>query len=62
MALHAEIDKHLKSANLTYTVSGTQATVTGTVSHQRMEELIAKAQVTNHDLVLAAGALVVKPR
>jgi hypothetical protein len=64
LALHAELDRYVRSAvpATAVTVTGTSATFTGTLDHHQIEELLHKAMVTRHDLKLVAGVLTLAPR
>lgn len=64
MALHAELDMHLRRivGLAGYTVSGNTATITTSLDHRRIEELVNVASQIKHDVVLTAGALKVQPR
>lgn len=63
MALHSELDLHLRRVVGVsgYSVSGNVATITANLDHRRIEELIHVAQQVKHDVVLSAGALKVQP-
>jgi hypothetical protein len=65
MALNTHLQDHLdkRSGGITYTVSGTTATITSaTVPVQRLRELEAVADVTGYELVVVAGALTIRAR
>jgi hypothetical protein len=65
MALHADLDSHLRQVvgNNGFTVVGSVATLpSGSLDHRRLEELLEKSFQLKHDVVLTAGVLTVKPR
>lgn len=64
MALHNELDKHVKAVagSSGYSVSGLNATITGSLDARQLEELIDKAVVTKHEVVVVSGVVTVRPR
>jgi len=64
MALHALVQAHLDKVVGTagYTVSGATATLTTSLDHRRLSELLDVAGEIKHDVVLTGGTLKVQPR
>lgn len=64
MALHPLLDAHLQRVvgAAGYTVSGTQATITGSIDHRQVQELINVAVELKHDVTLVSGSPKVTPR
>lgn len=66
MALDTHLDDKLKklagvgSAN--YTVSGANATITGSLSPTQLEDLIRGAGLVRHEVAVVAGVVTVRPR
>lgn len=52
---HAHLQKHLDSNGLAYSVSGTDVTLTGSLSHQQILEAIRAAEMTGYRLEIVAG-------
>lgn len=64
MALHVLLQNHLDRVVGTsgYTVSGATATLTASLDHRRLQELLDVAVELKHDVSLAAGVPKVTPR
>ena len=64
MALHQLVQNHLDKVvgSSGYTVSGATATLTATLDHRQMQELINVAQLEKHDVIAASGTVKVQPR
>ena len=64
MALHALVQAHLDKVvgSAGYTVSGAVATITSSMDHRRLQELLDVAGEVKHDVSLASGVPKVTPR
>lgn len=64
MALHALVQAHLDKVvgSSGYTVSGATATITGSLDHRRLAELLDVALELKHDVSLNSGSTKVTPR
>ena len=64
VALHAHLQAHLDKVVGTsgYTVSGATATLTATLDHRRLQELLDVATEIKHDVKIVAGSPQVIPR
>lgn len=64
MALHTLLQSHLDKVvgSSGYTVSGAVATLTASLDHRRLQELLDVATEIKHDVALVGGVPKVTPR
>ena len=64
MALHTLLVDHLQKTvgNGGYTVSGATATITASLDHRQMDELLRVASQIEHDFKLVSGSPKILPR